>query len=173
MLRAGNGDIIAACRTHVPDEFNRPVPEVDHYAGLGVSISADNGRTWSEINSLYAWGRHHPSLILLPDQRIVMSYVVRKGYDNTPDGYPQFGVEAIVSTDHGRRWDFDGRYVLDMWRGTSKTHRTWWASSQSTSSILLPDGSILTAYGTGYRNVPTSRPLPAIRDIGLVKWRPW
>jgi len=57
---------------------------------------------------LYEYGRHHPSLVLMPDGDIVMTYVVRKGgYVDSKDGFPQFGVEAIVSHDHGRTWDLD------------------------------------------------------------------
>ena len=41
------------------------------------------------------------------------------------------------------------------------------ASSQGTSSVLLPDGNILTAFGTGYRAELKYYP----RDIGLVLWR--
>ena len=42
-------------------------------------------------------------------------------------------------------------------------------SSQATSSQLLPDGSILTAFGTGYRVHAEGQ---APRDVGLVRWRP-
>ena len=47
------------------------------------------------------------------------------------------------------------------------------ASSQATSSVLLPDGSILTALGTGYRAiVPEDEPQKfRPRDVGLVNWR--
>lgn len=31
-----------------------------------------------------------------------MTYVVRKGYVNTADGFPQFGIEAVVSRDNGQ-----------------------------------------------------------------------
>jgi len=71
LVRAANGHIVAACRTEVPAELNRAVPEIDHYTGLGISISADNGLTWSPMHSLYTFGRHHPSLVTLADGRIV------------------------------------------------------------------------------------------------------
>jgi len=47
---------------------------------------------------------------------------------------------------------------------------TWWGSTQSTSSVLLPDGSLLTAFGTGVRNLPTQKICKM--DVALVKWRP-
>jgi hypothetical protein len=47
----------------------------------------------------------------------------------------------------------------------------WYPSSQATSTVLLPDGSMLTAFGTGYRCQDTVKGQPAPRDVGLVKWR--
>jgi len=37
LLRAGNGDLIAGCRTDIP--LRMPSDTFDHYAGLGFSIS--------------------------------------------------------------------------------------------------------------------------------------
>jgi len=166
LLRAENGDVVAACRTDNPDRFKN---EIDHYGGLGVSISKDNGNTWSKLNMLYEWGRHHASMVLLPNHDIVMTYVVRKGYVDTPDGFPQFGIEAVVSRDHGQTWDLDHRYLLHTWAGKRKGANAWWPSSQATSTMLLPDGSMLTAFGTGYRS--ESGPENHPRDVGLVHWR--
>lgn len=169
LLRAANGDWVAACRTDIPPRFKGET--LDHYEGLGVSISKDAGHTWSEVNILFEYGRHHPSMVLMPDGRIVMTYVVRKGYEDTPEGFPQFGVEAIVSKDHGQTWDSDHRYVLDAWVGNRKGPNAWWASSQATSTVLLPNGSLLTAFGTGYRSEPGADGLPTPRDVGLVLWQ--
>jgi hypothetical protein len=168
LIRAANMDMIAACRTDKPKEYPG---QIDHYTGLGVSISSDNGHMWSKVNILYDIGRHHPSMVLMPDGDIVMTYVVRLGgYPDTDDGFKQFGVEAIVSYDNGQTWDIKNRYILAKWQANRKGDNYWWASSQCTSSILLPDGHLLTAYGTGYRSQPKNgEPFP--RDIGLVKWK--
>ena len=180
LVRAQNGDLIAAHRTDMPRKFVRTDPEtgavvaLDLYEGLGVSISRDEGHTWSAVEKLYDWGRHHFSLAALPNGDIVMTYASRMGYVETPEGYPQFGVEAVVSHDNGVTWDLDHRYIFAAWPG-NRTDPGWsWARcSQTTSSVLLPDGSILTAFGTGYRAVvpedqeQTYNP----RDVGLVKWR--
>ncbi len=48
--------------------------------------------------------------------------------------------------------------------------RANWGSPQSTSSVLLPDGSLITVFGTGVRNVPTQTLWKM--DVALVKWRP-
>ncbi len=169
LLRAANANLVAACRTDIPARLTGET--LDHYEGLGISISSDQGKTWSEVKKVYDWGRHHPSLLLMPNHDVVMTYVVRKGYVDAPDGYPQFGIEAVVSHDHGNTWDLDHRYLLHTWVGNRKGPNAWWASSQSTSSVLLPDDSILTAFGTGYRSQPGADNLPAPRDVGLVLWR--
>jgi hypothetical protein len=100
-----------------------------------------------------------------------MTYVVRKGYKDSADGFPQFGIEAILSRDNGETWDLDHRYVLHWWKGNRQGPNGWWASCQATSTVLLPDGSLLTAFGTGYRSQPNEQNMPAPRDAGLVRWR--
>jgi len=170
ILRAANGNLVAACRTDWPKRFRKQ--NFDHYEGLSVSISKDHGTTWSKLYRLYAWGRHHPSMVLLPNGHIVMTYVVRKGYPNTAENYPQFGIEAIVSRDNGETWDLDHRYILARWRGITKGPNSWYASCQATSTLQMPDGSLLTAFGTGYRALdPGGKGEPQPRDIGLVSWK--
>ncbi len=165
-VRAKNGDLVAACRVDWPTRFHKN--NLDNYDGLGVSISKDNGETWSAPAMLYDWGRHHPSMVLTPNGDIVMTYVVRKGYPETTDGYLQFGVEAVVSHDNGQTWDLDHRYILNRWKAIKRGPHAWSCFSQMTSTVLLPDGSLLTAYTTGRRNVPG----PGMLDIGLVSWTP-
>ena len=82
------------------------------------------------------------------------------------DGFPQWSVEAIVSRDNGETWDMAHRYVLAKWSGMSHV--------QSTSTILLPNGSSLTAFGAGYRIRRLKEPQPWLGplDVGLVRWRP-
>ena len=173
LFRAANGDMIAACRTDTNQWYRDPnhrpggLHEPDLYSGLGISISKDNGLTWSKVAVLFDHGRHFASPVLLPSGAIVMPYVVRIGYPCNADGFPSFGIEAIVSRDHGVTWDIEHRIILDEWTGIIRGHDSWWPSPQSTSSVLLPDGSILTAYGRAYRCVAKGPP----RDIGLVKWR--
>lgn len=168
MIRAANGDIIAGCRT---DNAERFIGQLDFFSGLAISISKDNGETWSELNHLYEFGRHQQSLTLMPNGDIVMTYAVRQGYENTPEGYQQFGIEALISTDNGVSWNLDRRYVLATWRSKFIGKFDWLGFAQSTSTALLPDGSLLTAFGTGMRNRgPENR---CIMDTGLVRWRPF
>ena len=170
IARAKNRNLVAACRTVVPERFHN---EIDHYEGLGISISKDDGKSWSKVKKLYDWGRHHVSLLTMKNGDMVMTYAVRKGYPNAPDGYPMFGIEAVVSKDNGETWDLDHRYILATWKGTVLGGNSWWSGPFSTASVLLPDGTILTAYGNGYRVNPNPAVLgqPTPRDTGLVRWK--
>lgn len=179
VVRAKNGDLVAALRSEISADSARDTKRVnfDHYSGLGVSISTDNGYSWSKVNMLFDFGRHHATIVLMPDGELVMTYVVRMGYPTTEDGFPQWGIEAIVSKDNGRSWDFDHRYILASWIGKWKGPNSWYHSCQHAASVLLPDNCILTAFGTGYRaELDSSRKelpygLPTPRDVGLVMWK--
>lgn len=164
--KAANGNIIAACRTDYPPRFAKT--QVDHYGGLAVSISSDNGATWSTLNKLFTWGRHHPSIVLLPNNDLLMTYVVRLGYTSDKDGFPRFGVEAVLSHNNGLTWDIDHRFVLAEWSGNVKGDKAWYGGVQSSSTVVLPSGTIVTAFGVGFNNAPDTE--PCIFDIGLIRW---
>ncbi len=168
LCRASNGDIVAACRSHMPRWY---AGRSDYYSGLGVSVSEDGGKTWSQVTMLYTFGRHHPCMIVAANGELVMTHVVRLGYPGDAEGFPQYGIEAVVSPDNGRTWDIGHHFVLNKWSGA-----VFRDAPQSTSSVILPDGWILTAYGTGYRTnksdgTPYVRAAEAPHDIGLIKWR--
>jgi len=170
LVRAANGDLVAACRTDWLEEhlyFQNVLIESDHYSGLAWCISQDDGKTWSEANILYRYGRHHPSMVVLPNDDIVMTYVVRKGYPKHPSGHDRYGIEAVVSHDHGRTWEAQP-YILHHWAANRTDRYAWWASSQCTSTVLLPDGDILTCFSTGERTSPDAD--TPRRDVGLVRW---
>ena len=168
LLRAANGHWVAACRTDTPARMQ---PEtIDHTEGLGISISTDDGRTWSAVRKLYDWGRHHPSLILLPGGEIVMTYVVRKGYVNTPDGFPQFGIEAVVVGTMAKPGTWTTNTYCTTGLGISKEAELRGIRSQATSTVRLPDGFLLTAFGTGYRCQDIVKGLPAPPTLAC-PWR--
>lgn len=182
LCRAGNGAIVAAIRFASPPEVYKATEDykklgdIDHLNGLGVSLSKDNGYTWEKANILYDCGRMHPSMVMMPNGDIVMTYVVRLGYPRDKNDFPQYGVEAVISRDNGESWDLAHRYILAKWSGNRKGRTEWTASPQATSTVLLPNGSLLTAYGTGYRSQKLaqsddSAPLFSPRDVGLVRWR--
>jgi len=80
---------------------------------------------------------------------------------------PPYGQRACLSCDNGQTWDLDHKYILASW--PAKVRGTWWGSPQSTSTLLLPDGTLLTAFGTGLRNVPEQSVCKM--DVALVSWR--
>ena len=177
VCRAGNRDLVAACRTRNYVRFPKEKYSIDHYSGLGVSLSRDNGYTWTKIEVLYEYGRHHPCMVLMPNDDIVMTYVNRLGLLEREhrrvdeDGYPQWGVEAVISRDNGRSWDLAHRYILGKWSGMSQ--------AQATATVLLPDGSLLTAFGSGYLSQPVAEEkrtgesnLLCPHEVSLVRWRP-
>jgi hypothetical protein len=167
LCRAKNGDLVAAGRTDNPKQFR--VGFDDQYSGLATSVSNDNGATWSELNHLYFWGRHHPHMITMPNGDIVLTYVVRNGYTADKNGLCRFGIEAVVSKDNGKTWDLDHKYILASNSSVMKGDRQSWGSPQSTANVILPDGDLLTVFGTGVRNVPTQTLWKM--DVALVKWQ--
>ena len=170
---APNGDLVAACRTDNRTWW------LDHVSGLVTCVSSDRGKTWSEPFVVFETGRHHPSIVNLPDGRMVMTYVVRMGYPDDENGFPRFGIEAVVSNDNGKTWDIDGRYILATFTGVTKGSDTFICATQSTSSVLLPDGRIFTTFGTGHRShlhheneKCNDLRRHGYRDVGIVTWNP-
>ena len=131
---------------------------VDHDAQLKCAYSDDYGETWSDPVLVRGPGRHHGWFAELPDGRIVLTYVVRRGYPHDAEGRPQFGIEAVISADGGRTWDTDHIYVLAKWSavpqwsvngGAPEPTNEWNFAPQSTSTIYNPHtGKLVTAYGT-------------------------
>jgi hypothetical protein len=162
ITRAKNGDIVAACRLDLNKRLDPTA--MDEYTGTGVSISKDNGRTWSNPfdpkSVLFEWGRTHMWLVAMPDGDLVMTYNVRRGYPDAPNGHPQFGIEAVVSHDNGKTWDLDHRYVLHHYEGSYEAKDFWsfQGGPSNASTAVLPDGTLLTAFNMEYTK------------IGLVRW---
>lgn len=166
LFQRKNGGFVAAGR------FQNMAAELDQADSLVTSISAD-GIHWTMPVQVQPNGRMHPSIIELPDGTLVMTYVVREGYPDDAEGRPCFGIEAVESSDGGRSWNSEKPWILARFTGLYLKGKNRWASSvQSTSSVLLPDGNILTAFGTAHRAVfgPGGRQMP--RDIGLIRWNP-
>jgi hypothetical protein len=171
IIKAPNGDLIAALRKDMPKRFR--MSYFDNLCGMGISRSTDGGADWSEVVDMYEWGRHFSSMVVLPDGDVLMTYIVRLGYPATEKGYPQFGLEAIISHDSAMTWDYDNRYVLADWEGSMSGPLSWLSGTQNTSTKLLPDGSLMTVFGSGAR----ARPDPdmpvwgAQMDTVLIHWR--
>lgn len=159
LVRAANGWLVAALRTDMPPRYF-DAPHDDSLEGLGVSISRDDGQTWSAVQVLYDAGRHHPHLLLLPDGNIAMTLIVRDDVQEGRLASYRRGCEAIISRDHGLSWEVARTYVLDDFEFCEGAK---WYNGECGHlySALLGDGSILTCYG----NYLT-------RGASLIRWRP-
>lgn len=168
MVRAANGWIVAAKRMDVPARYIDY--HYDSFTGTGVSISKDDGATWSPISHVLEAGRHHANLLRLPNDDLVMTVVRRLDIRGGKLASYRLGCDALVSHDHGLSWNVDRIYILDNWPHlhhqdlgavTWETGDMWYGcASGHLSSVLLGDGSILTAYGHyAYGGA-------------LIKWRP-
>ncbi len=171
------GEIVAALRA-----CTLMAPACDQSDRIETSISTDGGKTWSPPKVAAGNGCHHPSLALLPDGRMVMSYVVRMGYPDK-NGRHRYGIEALVSNDGGHTWDTDHRYVLSEWEHDANVRddqgeiwhlERFYPAPQGSSTIYLPEEDcLLTAYGTAQNLARiNSDNLTYPRQVGMVKWKP-
>src|SRR5258708_32607906 len=88
-------------------------PNNDSLERPGVSISKDDGATWSPIQFLYDAGRHHAHLLRMPDGHLVMTLIVRADVRDGRLASYRRGCEAVVSHDHGLTWGLGRTYILD------------------------------------------------------------
>ncbi len=166
LFRKRDGGFIAGCRAQ-----NRSA-ETDQSDALAVSLS-DDAESWSELIAIQPHGRMHPSIVELPDRRLIMTYVVREGYPDSADGYPRFGLEAVESRDGGKSWSSDSPYLLAEFTAEHiKGKERWAAAIQSTFSVLLPSGEILTVFGAAHRADFNARKQQMPRDLGFLQWKP-
>ena len=99
----------------------------------------DNGRTWTDHQVHFRFGKVHTKLLVLRNGDILMTYAARMG---ELDGEMYHGIEAVLSRDHGRTWDWDRRFILFRWAMHQTMH--------SPDSIELADGRILTVFTYHY-----------------------
>ena len=164
IVRAANGDLVAALRTDMPPEYFLGLtgrPYNGNLGGLTISISKDDGLTWSELNHLYSAGRHHSHLNLMPNGALVLTMITRLDIRTglLPDT-DQVGSDALVSFDNGLTWDLSRRVTLDQITNPRAFPDT---VVGHTGATALSDGSMLSMYGQS-------------REVGgtpvLVKWDP-
>lgn len=157
ITRAKNGWLVAAIRTDMPAKFY-PYHN-DNAEGIGVSVSKDEGKTWTQINMLYLAGRMHIHLIVQPGGEIVLTHVMRQDINRGQLASYSRGAGAVVSYDHGLTWDMAHRYLLGDFEFADGTPLALACGHQS--SALLDDGSILTTFA----HYPS-------KGACLIKWRP-
>ena len=170
VVRARNGWLVAALRTDMPVRYFVPYLELEgkgeyvHYddslEGTGVSVSQDDGKTWSSVQVLFEAGRHHAHLLTMPNGDIVMTMTVR---DDVRDGklasYRR-GCDALISKDNGLTWNLDKRIILDEYEFYDG--KKWFnGECGHLYSALLDDGRVITAHA----NYLT-------KGASLIRWSP-
>jgi len=159
VLRAANGDLVAALRTDMPPKYFDGAHD-DSLEGTAISISRDDGKTWSELQFLFDAGRHHANLQRLPNGDLVCTLIVRVDIQNGKLVTHGRGCDALISRDHGQTWNLDRRYELD--RVDYLREDGYWVDGKvgHVGAVVLNDGHILSIYG----NYP--------RGAALIKWKP-
>ena len=76
LTRAANGWMVAALRTDM--QAQHMYLHNDNLEGIGISISKDEGKTWSPVKVIFSAGKMHAHLITMPNDANVMSYIVRQ-----------------------------------------------------------------------------------------------
>jgi hypothetical protein len=149
LVRAANGWLVAALRTWVPVQFHDHPYFDDNLEGTSVSISKDDGATWSPLQMIFEGGRHHPTLLCMPGGDLVMVVIRRVDFRNGELVSYRRGCDAVISHDHGETWDIEHMIVLDDVAYCNGEH---WIRGECghVSSTLLPDESILTGYCNTY-----------------------
>lgn len=151
IVRAADGSLVAALRTDMPPRFYANGGAYGGYddslEGLGISISHDNGLTWSPVNTLFEAGRHHANLQRLANGDLVCTMIVR---DDIRSGggldTHSRGCDAIISHNNGLTWDLDRRITLDEFDYYNPNQ--WYnGMTGHLGATVLADGSMLTAYG--------------------------
>ena len=107
-----------------------------------IATSTDDGYTWSPRRTVCRYFECPGSLAQMEDGTVILSYSQK----NSPGG-----PRAMVSYDEGNTWE-KRLYMLGWWN----------PSSGHTSTIVLPDGRLMTV-GAGARHIQVViwKPLPA------------
>ena len=171
LVRAQNGRLVAALRTPLPGACF-PGAATDEYRSTSVSVSEDDGQTWSDPIALFQ-GRMHPHLLCMPNGDLVMTVTVRQDMEQGRLVSYRRGCEAVISRDNGLTWDLDHKYIPDEWEFYDDLEQLegpepgvllsgpGFSHAGHLYSTLLDDGAILTVHN----NYLTM-------GMTLIRWRP-
>ena len=163
ITRARDGALVIALRTSQAPGL----PSYsDHWRRITTARSMDEGKTWTDHQVHFQYGKVHSRLLTLSSGDILLTYAVRMG---ELDGEVYHGIEAVLSSDNGKTWDWDRRFILFRWAMHQSMH--------SPQSIELADGRILTLFGYHYDAKWNEGPLGAAGyPMGItstVIWSPY
>ena len=131
----------------------------DGWRAISTTWSSDNGKTWAEPRVFFRFGRVHANITPLVDGRLVLTHAARIG---ELDGRIYRGYEAAVSSDNGRTWDWEERYIL--YRSNDPT-------MHSPRTVALNDGRLLTCFmhhiTCSWTDMPERLPFNWTNEIGL------
>ncbi|MBM3802385.1 MAG: exo-alpha-sialidase [Acidimicrobiia bacterium] len=139
ILRLRSGRLLAAIRDQgSPSPYELVLADEQNsyrntfLKNTSLSVSDDNGYTWSRPWTVTRYFECPADLVEMPDGALVLTYMQK----NRPDS-----ARAMVSRDQGKTWSRT-LYMLGLlgWRGKGGGH---------TSSVLLKDGRVLTV-GSGW-----------------------
>jgi len=163
LTRGANGWQVAALRTDLPPRFRGGQEGVDYddsLCGTAVSVSQDDGKTWSPVQVLFEAGRHHAHLLTMPNGDIVMTVTVRVDWRNGGLASYRRGCDALISKDNGLTWNLDRRIILDEYEFYDG--KKWFnGECGHLYSALLDDGRVITAHA----NYLT-------KGASLIRWSP-
>jgi len=159
LVRADNGWLVAALRTDMPSRYIHR-RHSDQMEGTGISISKDNGQTWSAVKVLFPAGRMHGHLLKMPDGNLVLTVTVRHDIENGELASYRRGCEAIVSHDNGQSWELEHKYILDEWEFYDSLNPVI-GQCGHLYATALDDGSILTVHNNYL-----------MMGMTLIHWRP-
>lgn len=147
IARAANGDLVAALRTDIPPKYFDG-PHDDSLEGTAISISKDNGKTWSEMNFLNWAGKHHANIQRMANGDLVCTVVVRVDCDDKTHTLASYrrGMDAWVSRDNGQTWNTDQRYELHAYNYAR--HDGYWVDGKCghIGAVALKNGKMISAY---------------------------
>lgn len=159
IVRAANGALVAALRSDMPPRYFDG-PHDDSLEGTAISISRDDGKTWSDLDILFDAGRHHANLQRLPNGDLVCTLVVRVDVQQGKLVSRRRGCDALISKDDGKTWNLERRFELDRYDYLRPDGYWVDGACGHVGAVVLDDGYILSVYGN-YRS-----------GAVLIKWKP-
>ena len=173
IVRAANGDLVAALRTDVPPRYFAG-PHDDSLEGTTISISVEDGRTWSDLHFLFVAGRHHANLQRLPGGDLVGTLIIRDDIRDSKLAGHRRGRRAHQPRSRPDLGPGSPVRVLD--RFDFLREEGYWVDGQCghVATVALEHGNILSAYGQYLlgatvliRWKPDAGPVEQVPSVGI------